>query len=166
MKPNTSASQHPPGRKLQVMTDKRHDAYEALGKSTEPAACPDCGLVRIHGRWQYGTGPAGATEERCPACRRIHDEFPAGVLTIEGPFAYEHRAQVLATAKHVETRERAEHPLERIMAIDEQPERVVVTTTGVHLAQAIGRALKHAFRGRLRYEFADSEYFVRVDWAA
>jgi hypothetical protein len=96
----------------------------------------------------------------------VADRYAAGTLTIEGPFAYEHRADVLQTARHVAEQLQAEHPLQRIMDIEALDGRVTITTTDIHLVQAIGKALHHAFGGQLRYGFAEGQYQLRVDWAA
>jgi hypothetical protein len=155
-----------PGRRLQLMVDPRNDPYRARSKPRGSAYCPECGLVCLKGRWQQGERPEGAQSLPCPACRRIRDDFAAGIVTVTGPFAYEHREEVLQVVRNLAQRVQADHPLERIIRIEEAGEKVVVTTTDVHLAQAIGKALLHAFSGRLNYAFSEGEYRVRVDWAA
>jgi hypothetical protein len=169
MKPSTTGSRplgFSPGRRLQLMMDPRHDPYKARKKPHTPAVCPDCALVCLKGRWQHAPAPEKAHRERCPACARIHDRFPAGYVTIEGPYAWEHRAEILETARHFAQRMQAEHPLERIIAIEESGDKVVITTTDIHVAQGIGRALYHAFHGNLHYSFSEGEYLLRVTWAA
>ena len=152
------------GRKLQLMMGTRHDPYQARRKSAGHSVCPVCRLVYENGRWQQGNAPEGAPSEICPACHRMRDRFPAGYVTIEGPFAYEHRAEILRTARNFAERMQAEHPLERIMAVEEAGEKLEITTTDIHLAQGIGRALYHAYHGSLVYSFSESEYQLRVTW--
>jgi hypothetical protein len=168
MKANTKkapAASRTPGRRLQLMMGTRHDPYQTRRKPTSPSVCPVCKLVFQKGRWQVGPAPAGAHSEICPACHRMRDKFPAGYLTIEGPWAYEYRKEVLRTARNFAERMQAEHPLQRIMAIEESGDKVVITTTDIHLAQGIGRALHHAYHGNLVYSFSESEYQLRVTWA-
>lgn len=155
-----------PGRRLQLMTGTRHDPYQARRKPHSPSVCPVCKLVFTGGRWQKGAAPADAHSEICPACHRIRDGFPAGYLSIEGPFALEHRQEVLRTARNFAERMQAEHPLQRIMGIEESGDTVVITTTDIHLVQGMGRALHHAFRGNLEFRFNESEYLLRVYWSA
>lgn len=155
-----------PARRLQLAIDPRADPYRPKRKLRGDHVCPRCGLLYRDGRWQHDTAPADTPQTVCPACRRTEDGQAAGIVTITGPFAFDHRADVIATARHFADRIRAEHPLQRIMVIDELDDRVVITSTDVHLAQGIGRALQRAFRGRLHYGFAEDEYLLRVDWAA
>jgi len=154
------------GRQLHLMMGTRHDPYQARRKPHSPSVCPVCRLVFSNGRWQQGAAPADSHSEICPACHRIRDGFPAGYLTIEGPFAFEHRADVLRTARNFADRMQAEHPLQRIMGVEESDEKVVITTTDVHLVQGMGRALHDAFRGNLEFRFNESEYLLRVHWTA
>lgn len=154
-----------PGRRLQLMLSTRHDPYQRRRKPPSPSVCPVCRLVFSEGRWQKAdTVPADAHGEICPACHRIRDGFPAGYLTIEGPFALEHRAEVMRTATRFAERMQAEHPLQRIMGIEESADKVVITTTDVHLVQGMGRALRDAYHGNLEFRFNDSEYLLRVYW--
>lgn len=152
-------------RREQLMDQVRHDAYKAKAKLPEPTRCPDCGAVFAKGRWTWGAAPQGAHEERCPACHRIHDKFPAGYVTLGGTFVAGHRDEVLARARNVEAREKAEHPLERIMAVEDAADGVLVTTTSVHLARAIGDAVADAYKGELEYHYNDAENLLRVNWA-
>lgn len=173
-----------PGRKFQFMLDPRHDPYRAIRKPRGVVHCPDCKLICFEGRWQTvapsdqstphsalaAATPAKAAKaaltRRCPACQRIADHYPAGTLTIEGPWAYEHRDEILRTARHVAERMQAEHPLERIMDIEPLDGHLRITTTDIHLAQSIGKALHHAFGGLLHYGFAEGQYQLRVTWVA
>jgi len=47
----------------------------------------------------------------------------------------------------------AEHPLKRIMAVEEKDGAMLVTTTDIHLARGIGEALHHAYQGELQYHY-------------
>jgi hypothetical protein len=158
----------PPGgnirRAARVYDDPKHDPYQAKGKYAEPTACKDCGAVFRRGRWQWGTAPPGAHQALCPACHRVRDNLPAGTVTLEGGFVAGHHDELLGIVRNEETREKGEHPLHRIIAIDDAAERIVVTTTDVHLPRRIGEALKSAHEGELAIRYGADEYSVQVDW--
>jgi hypothetical protein len=164
--PGNRALGFSPGRRLQLMMDTRNDPYRARRKPRGELLCPDCAIICREGRWQHGPADAQAHAHRCPACQRIADRYPAGTLTIEGSYAYEHRSEVLVTARHVAEQMQVEHPLQRIMDIEALDGRIQITTTDIHLVQAIGKSLLHAYGGVLRYGFAEGQYQLRVDWAA
>ncbi len=147
-----------------IFDDKRHDPYQRPGKYAEPTRCGDCGAVYHKGRWQWGEAPERARADACPACRRIQDRLPAGALVLEGPFLAAHRAEILRLIRNEAEHERAEHPLHRIMHIDEPGERIEVSTTDIHLPQRLGEALKRAYDGELTVQYGHDEYSVRARW--
>ena len=154
-----------PLRREQLMQELVHDSYKAGHKLPEPTRCPDCGAVFHGGRWTWGAAPAGAHELRCPACHRIHDKFPAGHVFLNGAFCREHRGEVMNLVRHRETREKAEHPLQRIMAVEDTADGLYVTTTDTHLARAIAEALHHAYKGDLEYHYNKEENLLRATWS-
>ncbi|HEX9171618.1 MAG TPA: BCAM0308 family protein [Telluria sp.] len=153
-----------PGRHIEVMDDPVHDPYFVRAKPAGPAVCSGCGAVFHDGRWQWLLAPEHAHRTRCPACRRIDDGMPAGWVSMEGDYAHAHAAGLLELARNLEAREKAEHPLQRIMAVSEEPGKVVVTTTGLNLARAIGNALHRAHKGELDIHCAPDQYLLRVSW--
>jgi len=163
---HASAHGHFQGRPPQFVMPARHDPYRADNKPLGEQVCPDCGLVNRRGRWMRAQATPQAQSQACPACRRIADKLPAGILTVEGAYAFEKRDEVLATARNVAEKVQSEHPLERIMSIETFDGRLVISTTDVHLVQAIGRALHGAFSGALHYGFQEGDYQLRVNWAA
>ena len=154
-------------RKAHLIAEERHDPYKARGKPAGPCVCEGCGAVFARGRWHWAdTPPADAKRATCPACQRIADDFPAGRVTLAGAFLAAHRDEILALARNVEARARAEHPLQRIMKIaeGEAPGETVVTTTDIHLPRRIGHALVDAYKGDLRTHYDEEGYFARIDW--
>ncbi len=149
-------------RRVQGPTD---DTYRSRGKLPEPTVCPTCGAVYHDGRWTWAERPAGAHEETCPACHRTHDRYPAGFVTVSGPFFETHREEIVSLARNEESAAKAEHPLRRIMAIEEHPDRLVITTTDTHLPRGIGEALSRAYHGTLDLKYAEDQRLVRVAWA-
>jgi len=154
-----------PVRRDRMVQETRHDPYQAKHKLPEPTVCPQCGAVFHDGRWQWLARPAGADEEMCPACHRIHDGYPAGFVTVEGSFFKQHREELLHLIRNEETRAKAEHPLKRIMQIEDKDDGLLVTTTDIHLARGIGEALHHAYQGELEYHYNERENLLRVVWS-
>ena len=107
----------------------------------------------------------GAHKERCPACHRSNDKFPAGKIIISGAFSKTHHAEILALVRNTQVLQNTEHPLSRIIDIAEAPDKTVVTTTDIHLPRRIGHALEHAFKGKLDVDYNTQEYFVRIQWS-
>ncbi|MDD5328360.1 MAG: BCAM0308 family protein [Sulfuricella sp.] len=153
-----------PIRRDRLIQEFRHDAYQARLKPAEPTSCPICGAVFHEGRWQWAPKPAGAHKELCPACHRIQDELPAGFVTLSGPFLQEHREELLNLVKNEEARAKAEHPLERIIKIEDEDGGILITTTEIHLARDIGEALHHAYKGELEFHYNAQEDLLRVVW--
>lgn len=154
-----------PVSREQLFQELVHDSYKAGRKRPEPTRCPDCGAVFQNGRWIWGSAPTAAHEERCPACQRIHDKFPAGFVTLKGAFLQAHREEILHLMRNHETKEKTEHPLQRIMAIVEDADGVVVTTTDTHLARDIAQALHHAYKGELEFRYNREENLLRATWS-
>lgn len=163
---------HPPvfshegqSRYLDGISDNdSRDPYRARHKYVEPAVCSECGVVYVHGRWRWDVAPSGAQHLRCPACERAHDRKPAGHLTLDGAFVEQHRDQLLALLAHVEAQEKAEHPLNRILSIEQGKERVVVHTSDIHLPRRIGEALCKAHHGHLDLSYGEREYCLFAHW--
>jgi len=155
---------NPPQRRDRLLRERVHDPYKTRLKLPEPTVCPECGSVYHAGRWQWSDAPAGAHEERCQACHRLHDKYPAGELTLHGGFVKKHRDEIVALARHTETRENAEHPLHRIMDIADTEDGLSITTTDIHLPRRIGEALFDAFAGDLDFHYTEETYFIRVSW--
>jgi hypothetical protein len=155
---------HERSRRDRQIEDVVHDAYRERYRPPEPAVCPTCGVVYEHGTYHWKPRPSAAREHACPACRRAADRYPAGYVTLEGEFLREHRAEIMGLVHNEAARARAEHPLERIIGIEEQDGRTLITTTDVHLPRRIGDALHRAFRGDSETKYARDDYQVRVTW--
>ena len=154
----------PIGRE-QLLQEFVHDSYKAGRKLPEPTRCPDCGAVFQDGRWIWGTAPAGGHEARWPACHRIRDKFPAGFVTLKGAFLQKHRDEILHLVRNHETKEKAEHPLQRIMSMVDSEDGIVVTTTDTHLARDIAQALHDAYKGELEFHYNKEENLLRAAWS-
>jgi len=159
----TPSSIHTPSHDRPLF-ERDIDAYKAKGKLAEPTLCPQCGAVFHEGRWQWMDIPVNAHRETCPACHRMHDNFPAGFVTLEGAFFDSHSEEIRKLIQHHAEHERTEHPLKRIIAIENKDGAMLVTTTDTHLARGIGEAVRHAYQGELKVEHVSGENLVRVYW--
>jgi len=148
----------------QRATRHKDDPYMPTAKPAEPTVCPTCKAVFADGRWSWQRPPSEAAEMNCPACQRIQDDFPAGYVTIKGEFFKEHRDEIIAIINSKEDREKATHPLQRIMAIEDVREGLQVTTTDSHLARGIGEALHDAYKGDLKLRYSRDENLLRAIW--
>lgn len=161
---DTSTKTGEPRRDRQIK-ELVHDPYKSKRKLREPTVCPDCLAVYHQGRWQWMEDrPKEAHEELCPACQRTRDKYPAGRVTILGPFAKDHREEIVNLARNQERKSKTEHPLDRIMGIHEESERLVIETTDIHLPRAIGEALHRSYEGELDFHYNDEEYYLDVGW--
>jgi hypothetical protein len=142
-----------PERRDRYIKEFEHDTYKMRSKLREPAVCPECNAVYHKGRWQWLKKPRSAHETLCPACQRIHDKYPGGYLTLSGPFEKQHRDEILRVAKNIEKREKKE-----------QGNDILITTTTMGMARAIGDAVHHAYKGKLCYQYTEEADILRVAW--
>jgi hypothetical protein len=54
--------------------------------------------------------------------------------------------------------------LQRIIAVKQEDDRTVITTTDVHIARRIGDAVAAAYGGKLQFNFGAGEYLIRINW--
>lgn len=143
---------------------RHRDTYARRAKPRDSVLCGGCGLILSRGRWQWRARlHTDLRAGLCPACERVRDRFPAGTLTLDAPFL-DRRAELTGMIRNVEAVEREEHPLERVMALEETGDRLVVTTTGLHLARRLAQRLSRAFHRRPRLRYLPGEAAVQVDW--
>lgn len=147
------------------MKPLREDSYHDELKLADPATCQRCHATYLKGRWTWRPAPEDAVRTTCPACQRMEDNFPAGYVTLKGDFFASHRDEILGMVMARAERAREEHPLQRIIGMQDVARGVLVTTTDAHLARGIGVALKDAFKGELDLDFSKEENFVRATWS-
>jgi hypothetical protein len=152
-------------RKDRLIHERIHDPYQTNGKPAASSVCPVCSAVFKDGRWQWlNSWPADSPREICQACRRIRDNYPAGLVTMRGDFVKTHKQELLNLTRQHEQGERAMHPLHRIISIKERPDALVVATTDIHLPKRLGQALHRAYKGALDLHYDKESCFVRVNW--
>ena len=151
---------HPASRKN---VDRTNDPYIPRKGAPEAGICPDCRAINRKKRWYVDPEEyallkrSGAPLRRCPACRKIADAFPSGVLTLRGRFLTTHRREILTVARNEEKRARGINPLERDDGME-------ILTTDEKLAQRIGREIRKAFRGTLDYKWSEDANLLRLTW--
>lgn len=137
----------------------------------EVSICKECRSVYANGRWELESQAANdlakakqVHETICPACKKIRDRMPGGVVTLSGGFLKEHEEEILNLINH-ENREAMEiNPLERIIDIEQRDSEITVQTTNEKLAQRIGRAVFKAYDGVVEYKWSKGTKLARVNW--
>lgn len=127
-----------------------------------------CGAV-FHGkRWQSGSGETAALDGRklvCPACRRIADQIPAGIISLRGDFLASHETEIGNIIRNTEQASAQKNPLGRVMETRKENDGITITTTDGKLAQKIGREVFKSYGGELNFLWSKSEDLVRVAWS-
>lgn len=154
-------------RKDRLIHERIHDPYKSAQKPSGSSVCPVCNVVFKDGHWQWlESWPLDTPREMSQACRRIRDNYPAGLMIISGDFARTRQQEVLNLARNQERAECALHSPHRIIRIAEAPDSVTITTTDLHLPKHIGQALERAYKGWLDLRYDDNGCFVRVKWTS
>ncbi|MFQ5992555.1 MAG: BCAM0308 family protein [Nitrospiraceae bacterium] len=146
-----------------IQEDHR-DMYKARGKLKDSTACRECGATFHKGRWTWEPKAIKARETLCPACHRIKDHCPQGLVTLKGQFFNEHREEIFGLIRNEEAKAKAEHPLSRLMKIEQQDDATVISTTDTHLPRRIGDALHHAYKGEFNFHYDAGEEFTQAFW--
>lgn len=151
-------------RRDRLIKEYEHDTYKSRSKPPEPTVCTECGAAFHKGRWQWVARPDGAHNTLCPACHRIHGKCPGSYLTLSGAFQQQHHDEILHLARNIEAPEKAEHSLCCIMALEEQDDSMLITTTSMAMARSIGDALQRAYKGEVGYQYTDEANILHVNW--
>lgn len=139
--------------------------YNERRKYPEPTICPKCGLLYSSGRWKVtDEQPAKANSELCPACRRIKDRYPGGIVYLNGDYLEEKEDEILNIVKNQEEEAKSQRPLQRIMWIEKDDKGIEIAVTNEHLARRIGKAVNDAQGGELSIKQSEGNKFVRVYW--
>lgn len=153
--------------------NRETDPYIPRKSASAVGACTKCHAIRRNKRWYLDekeytalTRRRGtAAPERCPACRKIADGFPSGVVLLRGGYLREHREEILKLARNEEKRAMGFNPLERIMSVKNEGDQMEIATTDEKLAQRIGREVRKACRGTVEYKWSEDSKLLRVNWA-
>lgn len=148
-------------------TPRSLDAYQSKVGVSGAAYCK-CGAVFSNKRWHFaerGTTPHGEQQVVCPACRRIADRNPAGIVSLKGSFFATHKAEIDNLIKNTAEAAVMKNPLGRIMDISSGKDDLTITTTDVKLAQKIGREVFKSHGGELQFTWSHAESPVRIFWS-
>jgi NMD protein affecting ribosome stability and mRNA decay len=149
------------------------DPYLPKGASRNITVCEGCHAVYKKKRW-YADPHLYITAVKisktaiavCPACLKIRDNFPGGIVTLKGDYVLSHKQELLNLVRNEEAGARGFNPLERVMSVKETGYGgMEISTTNEKLAQRIGRAISKAFRGKVTYRWSHDNKLARVDWA-
>ena len=148
------------------------EGHKSSKHMSEPAVCARCDAVYAKGHWTFDKNALKAVglekivpqETVCPACRQIEADEPAGFVYLEGEFFNEHKKEIENLLRNEEEKFAETNPLARIVEWKKAKSRLTVTTTTEHLAQHLGRSLKKAYRGDVRYDFSHENKLARVYW--
>ncbi|MDI6840797.1 MAG: BCAM0308 family protein [bacterium] len=148
------------------------DPYALIRGYKEPTVCPNCGLVFHEKKWirnqEFSTklkNDRSTHYELCPACREIKEHYPMGIVRLKGDFWKTHKGMIENLIRNEETRGMDKNPLERIISIREEGDTLLIETTRESLASRIGKVMKRACKGNLKYEFSRGEKLVRIEWS-
>lgn len=153
-------------RQDRFIKEKIHDPYMTRNKPKEPTVCSDCKVVFTGGRWQWQSDiPENGYTDTCPACQRIREDMPAGILTLSGDFFKNHREEMVNLIENKVERQNSDHPMKRLMRIEDQDDgTTVVTFTDTHLPRGVGQAIESAYDGNLEIQYTEEAGIVRVYW--
>ncbi len=147
------------------------DPYLQDMKPSEAATCRECKSIYARGRWRIESQAGNDLKKAkrvvstmCPACRKIRDRVPGGIVTLTGEFIEQHRDEILNLVRNENERAKAVNPLERVIDIEEDSNGLVILTTNEKMAQRIGRAMRRAYRGAVQYKWSEDTKLARVDW--
>lgn len=136
------------------------DEFRPVGKQ-QPAVCTECKASHWEGRWRWDAPRSGAAPVTCPACHRARNRIAAHVVELSGalpPWWNEVRGMI----GNVERAEVLDHPMERVIGMEMRDDRVLVSTTGLHIARRLVAAMVRRFRQRVRLTFDDVK--TRIEW--
>jgi hypothetical protein len=147
-------------------TPRSRDAYQEKDGIRGDAYCA-CGTVFRNKRWRRDESDSEHNEGLelvCPACRRIADRKPAGIVVLGGKFYTAHESEIHNLINNTALEAIAKNPLGRVMDIGMEKDAVTITTTDAKLAQKIGRQVFKSHGGDLHYIWSHAESPVRVTW--
>lgn len=151
----TSQSGAPHTRVWQVHDDPQ--------KPQSPSRCTQCGVLYAQGHWQWHADSLGDEHPTiCPACLQINRHQAAAELTLSGDYFTEHREHILQLLHRQSEYETQEHPLHRIISINNQPKAALISFTDVHSPKRIAHAIEKAHPGTLKIDYDDR--FCRAHW--
>lgn len=136
----------------------------------EDTVCSRCHAVYRNKHWTRDDRraetllQAGANQVVCAGCSIVEQRNPRGIVTLSGDYWPQHREEIFNLIRNEEARGIETNPIERIIDIREEGDRLIVETTNEKLAQKIARSINKAHSGTLVYHWPDTNRLVRVEW--
>ncbi len=157
-------------RKDRLIREKIHDPYHESRKYTDGAMCPGCRAIYQSGHWLWpkeeeAKNITSADQYLCPACRRIRDKYPAGVVVLEGQYLDRRKDEILNLIDRIVKEQGYKSPLRKVIDRDENKGRIVINLTDDHMARHLGEAIYRAHKGDLKIKYGEETRFVRVHWS-
>ncbi len=147
------------------------DPYIPFKGWKEPTVCPICSALYLKKRWQFNDNLLYDLKQKkeifshkCPACRKIEDNYPMGIIDISGKFVSEHRDELVNLIRSEERHAKEKNPLERIMKMEKKNGGIHVEVTCESLALRIARILKRAYKGEHEYSLSDGDKYITIVW--
>ncbi len=159
------------------ISDKRgrtrtsNDPYVPESGMKEPAVCRECHSIYRNKRWHLQPQEAVTLMDDpatqivcCPACLKIAEHYPEGIVTLRGDYLWEHEREIRNILSNEAERVMAKNPAARIMQMTKQDGSMVIETTEQKLAEHLGRTLNRAHHGELQVNWSSSPRICRVNW--
>ncbi len=159
------------------ISDKRgrvktsEDPYIPEEGRKEPSLCSSCQALYRNKRWTLDPkafaelkDSADANWVTCPACQKIAESYPEGIVTLRGGYLWDHEEEIRNILKNEETKAMAKNPLERIIRVAREGDELVIETTEQKLAEHLGRALHKSHQGELKVSWTEEHSVCRVTW--
>jgi len=159
------------GKDTRKYEAKLKDPYMDRDIYKDPTVCPTCGLLFHEKRWTFDEKLTHQLREKgvkfnvkdCPACRKIKDNYPLGILEVNADYVKTKKEEIKNLIKNVAQAEEKRNPLERIMKMNFDEDKIYIETTTSHLSKKIGMSIKKAFGGNLKITFSSDQKLVRVN---
>lgn len=137
----------------------------------EVSLCESCHALYRNKRWYldaeaFEAAKAGGDFKwvSCPACQKIAERYPEGVITLGGDYLWDHEEEIRNILKNEESKAMAKNPLERIIRMEREDDELIIETTEEKLAEHLGRALHKAHQGDLKVSWDTDHDLCRVKW--
>ncbi|NIQ97316.1 MAG: hypothetical protein GWN87_26440 [Desulfuromonadales bacterium] len=147
------------------------DPYIPEEGRKEETICTDCKAIYRDKHWFLDNelfekldGDGSVNRTTCPACRKIADRYPEGIVTLRGGYLWDHETEIRNIISNEEEKAMAKNPLERIMTMEREGDAMIIETTEQKLAEHLGRALNKAHQGELDISWAKDHAVCRVTW--
>ncbi len=151
---------------------KLKDPYLDLKQYKDPTICPSCNLIYHNKRWffddveyKFLVKNNNVTYKKCPACRKIEDNYPLALLEIYKSKLSDIELRDLQNLiKNEVKNEEGKNPLSRLIKVKEDGDKLIITTTTEFLGKKIAKAIDKTFHGNLHFSFSNGEKFIRISW--